>query len=210
MSDEARDSFRKCRAALENAEAHFLPFAAVESFPSLGDACSVVYADAAGEGQFEGMGFWMVSGNTCFLYMDEWAPDENLIPIHAREAYISTAGVMTAHVLFPHHTWCLEYTDNTPTEAVHESQSSQCELLQTIILARADFFDTSGTCAVTQRVCSKHNVWADHLSRGQWQLVIAACLELGLRPVWIDVPKVATVLRAALRAQSLERELKAK
>ena len=89
---------------------------------------------------------------------------------------------------------------------VHDSQASRCELLQLIIQARAEFFDASGVCAVPQRVASKQNQWADWLSRGEWQRVIAACIELGLQPVWVDVPQSASVLRKSVA--KLANELK--
>ena len=180
------------------AGSHSLPFASIEAFPSLGDSLLCTYADAAGEGKFEGMGFWFVVGTTCFLYCDEWSHDEKCIPIHAREAYISTAAVMSAHALFPSRNHCLEYTDNSATECVHESQSAQCPKLQIVIEARADFLDAAGVCVLPQRVSSVHNVWADWLSRGEWRRVIEAVVACGLEPLWIGVPNMASALRRAL------------
>ena len=186
--------------ALEFADAHFLPFSAIEAFPSLGDELMVVYADAAGEGVWEGMGFWFVVGNVCFFFCDKWLESESHIKIHAREAYIATAATMAAHVACPARRFCLEYTDNTPTECVHEKQSARCPLLQTIIEARSQFFDASGVCALPQRVSSKHNLWADWLSRGEWRRAVAAMVECGLRPQWVGAPHRASVLRSVLRA----------
>ena len=107
---------------------------------------------------------------------------------------------MSAHAVCPARVFCLEYTDNTPTETVHESQSARCHFLQTVIDARADFFDASGLCALPQRVSSKDNIWADKLSRGAWRQVVEACIEKGLKPFWIGVPSAASRLRSALSA----------
>ena len=152
------------------------------------------------------MGCWFVVGSVCFLFCDEWNEREVGVPIHAREAYISTGALMAAHALCPHRTLCIEYTDNTPTEFVHDSQHSKCDLLQLIVDARAEFMDASGVCSIPQRVSSKNNLWADQLSRGQWQLVVEACLALDLRPIWIDMPRCASVLRQALAAKAQERD----
>ena len=198
ISPEARDSLRKCRLALSLADSHSLPFAAIEAFPSLGEDLLVTYADAAGEGEFAGMGFWYVQGAVCFLFMDEWRESEVSIPIHAREAFISSAATMSANAHFPHRMFCLEYTDNTPTEFVHESQSSGCRFLQTIIAARAEFLDAANLCTLPQRVSSQNNLWADLLSRGHWQRVLAMVADAGLTPVWVLLPELAKLLREAL------------
>ena len=202
LSNEARSAFRKARLALESADRHFLPFASIEAFPSLGDDMLVTYADAAGEGEFAGMGFWFVVGSVCFLYCEEWEECESHVPIHAREGFISTAAVMSAHALHPGRSCCLEYTDNSPCEVVHDSQASRCAFLHTIVDARAEFFDASGLCALPQRVKSKDNKWADDLSRGLWRRVIVEVVALGLKPIWVSLPLVACTLRASLRSVS--------
>ena len=49
-----------------------------------------------------------------------------------------------------------------------------------------------------QLVKSKDNRWADMLSRGHWKAVLAEVVRRGLRPVWVDMPRDAQVLRASL------------
>ena len=132
------------------------------------------------------------------LVHDRWLESEASIPIHAREAFVSTAATMSAHAHFPTRMFCLEYTDNTPTEFVHESQSSGCKFLQSIIAARADFLDAANLCTLPQRVSSQNNVWADLLSRGGWQRVVAMVVDAGLNPVWVTMPEPAKSLRGAL------------
>ena len=198
ISPLARGSLHKCRIALEAAESHFLPFAAIESFPHWNESLIVTYADAAGDGEYEGMGFWFVLGDSCFLFCAKWLVGEKRVLIHAREAFISTCALISTHLHAPSRLFVLEYTDNTPTEFVHDSQASRCPLLQHIIEARGDFLDASGLCVLPQRVKSKDNRWADMLSRGHWKAVLAEVVRRGLRPVWVDMPRDAQVLRASL------------
>ena len=105
---------------------------------------------------------------------------------------------MSAHLHAPSRSFVLEYTDNSPTEYVHESQASRCELLQHIIEARGDFLDATGLCVLPQRVKSKDNRWADMLSRGHWKAVLVEVVRRGLRPVWVDMPHAAKSLRSSL------------
>ena len=110
---------------------------------------------------------------------------------------------MTAATVNAFHTFrpfVLEYTDNAASEFVADSNQAACPLLQILIAARGDFFDSSGVCALPQRVESKKNVWADSLSRGNVDAVIVNAVRLGLRPHRLFPPKQALVLLDVLVA----------
>ena len=198
ISAEAREAFAKCELALAHAEYHFLPFAAVESFPSVAHGLKASYADAADDKPGQGWGFWWVSGSVCFLAWGVWETKHASIPIHGKEAWASTAAIMTMKVIQQESDYVLEYTDNSPTEWVVDSQQSKCEFLQTVIEARAEFFDASGMCSLPQRVSSANNVWADFLSRGWSQYVLWKVAKLGLKPIVVPLASQAELLLEVL------------
>ena len=193
---EARTALRRCRLALETADDHPLPFAAVDAFPLSGDDLTALYADAAGDGEAPGWGFWWVVGTTLFFSFGTWSEAQLRLPIHALELWASTAGLMTLRLVVNRceSTYVLEYTDNAASEFVADSQQSRCRFLQQLLLARSDFFDASGVCSLPQRVSSAHNLWADWLSRGEIARVIANAIRLGLRPCRVFPPPPAEVL----------------
>ena len=198
VSVEAKEALERCENFLTFADAHSLPFASLEKFPSLGDGIVVSYADAAGEGLWQGWGFWWVEGNTCFFAFNEWSDSQKQLVIHAKEAWVTTAAVMSIKAVNSSVSFVLEYTDNAATEWVADSQASRCVLLQEIISARARFFDAADVCTLPQRVKSEHNIWADWLSRGQIQKFIAAVCKCDLKPC-----QVPLVLEASNLLESL-------
>ena len=185
LNDAARKSLRRCRLALESADEHPLPFAAIQSFPLNGNDLTAIYADAAGEGVAAGWGYWWVLGDFLFFAHGEWSVEQLRLPIHALELWASSAGLMSLRLVDKRDSdsFVLEYTDNAASEFVSDSQQSRCQYLQLLLAARSDFFDESGICSLPQRVTSAHNLWADLLSRGQATRVIASAVRLGLRPV---------------------------
>ena len=200
LSNEARTALRRCRLALQSADDHPLPFAATEAFPLNGDDIVALYADAAGDGEDPGWGFWWVMGNTLFFAHGIWSAAQLRLPIHALELWASSAGLMTLRCVVPSDasTYVLEYTDNAASEFVGDSQQSRCPLLQCLIAARGDFFDATGMCALPQRVSSAHNSWADWLSRNRLNQVIASAVRLGLRPCEVALPREAWTLLDSL------------
>lgn len=202
LSSAARSSLRRCRLALETADDHPLPFAAVESFPAGGDDLAVLYADAAGDGDNPGWGFWWVEGNNLYFAFGEWSAAQLAIPIHALELWASTVGLMTLfrRKLSGSSPFVLEYTDNAASEFVADSQQSRCRFLQALLLARCDFFDASNVCSLPQRVASVHNLWADWLSRGEVARMLASAVRLGLNPHRVSLPNSAWDLLDSITA----------
>ena len=202
LSSAARSALRRCRLALETADNHPLPFAAVESFPATGDDLAVLYADAAGDGENPGWGFWWVEGNNLYFAFGEWSVKQLSIPIHALELWASTVGLMALFSRKPSGSspFVLEYTDNAASEFVADSQQSRCPFLQALLLARCDFFDASNVCSLPQRVASIHNLWADWLSRGMVARVLASAVRLGLNPHRVSLPNDAWDLLDSITA----------
>ena len=201
LTDAARVALRRCRLALEFADDHPLPFAAIDAFPLASSSdLMAIYADAAGDGAAPGWGYWWVM-NGCLLFAwGEWTPAQLLLPIHALELWTSSVALMSAYSQHKGEVnpLMLEYTDNAASEFVADSQQSRCPYLQHLIAARSDFFDASGVCSLPQRVSSVHNLWADLLSRGEVARVIASAVRLGLRPCRLFPPDTAWPLLESL------------
>jgi len=144
----------------------------------------VQYADASGDGAKPGWGFWFVIQNVLFYAHGSWTSEQSRIPFHALELWASTVGLFTAYALRAfkqYRPFALEYTDDSPSEFVADSNQAKCPLLQFLIVARSDFFDASGVCSLPKRVSSAANVWADQLSRNQVDRVIVSGLSRSAR-----------------------------
>lgn len=188
ISAASTEAFHFAKRCLEGEGLSSIPIASAEAFPQFGDGTVAQYADASGDGADPGFGGWFVIGLVCYLVASPWPEWARHIPIHALELWATTALTCLVYETDATSAFIVEYTDNQGAEWVADTQSSKSPHFHLLIDARADFFDSSGVCTITQRVSTHHNSWADDLSRGRLAKVWYEAVSLGLQPVRLSIP----------------------
>ena len=169
-----------------------MPLASRETFiASDAPNVSIYYGDASreiGTQKFSGWGFWMIKDETLYLAAGEWTQTE-LVDWSINVLEFRTMN-MAMEVIFAkfksQYFW--EFTDNTAAEAVAESLNSPKAGMSQLARERDEFMRTNDIFAISERITSKANLWADWLSRGDAQLVLDAAMVLNLRVEWLEVP----------------------
>ena len=139
-----------------------------------------------------GFGFWTLREDTLLYSCDIWTPEEIAeMSINVTEFHTMHMGQVTLKCRCPETEYFLEFSDNTAAEAVADSCVSNKPGMQEVIMMRDEFQRQHEIFSMSERVPTKANVWADMLSRGDEQLVLAEATELQLKIEKLTVPPEA-------------------
>ena len=196
-----------------------VPLAPRQQFESaLSTCCLCFYGDASREFQpagdpdliKSGFGAWTIRlmgepPQPKMLFVEgRWLPIECVeMHIGAMEFKLQNIALMTLYEAAGGEgviTHALEFSDNVGSEGATDTGSSSAEVFQRLIAERTEFILERGIFTHSERITSKANVWADKLSRGLVDEVVAEATTLGLAPERVPIePEVRSTEAARQR-----------
>ena len=202
------------------AEQEGVPLTVRQDFESaLSDSCLCYYGDASreftstGDPDVSGSGFgaWTLRRQggekpPLLLFIEgRWLVDECVeMHIGALEFKLQNMALVSLYEavsadLDAHITHVLEFTDNEASEGATDTGRSGVEMFQRLLAERAAFILEAGIYTHSERITTKANRWADMLSRGLVQDVLAEATALGLESRRVEI-------RAEVRSTVMARE----
>ena len=191
-----RDSFQRFHDLLAGGERLAVPLACRLSFPNaMLPYVLILYMDAAGKERFPvadappaGFGAWTVRDRVLYLIYDEWSARELELSITVLEFVTMLIATGTCALHFVGVTHVFELTDNTGAQASADTTTPHTPQMQAVAARRTQQFADAGVFTRAGRVSSADNRWADALSRGQVDRVIAEAAAHGLAVQRLHVP----------------------